>query len=116
MSLDFVLFGSLYTWRRNALFFTVCWFDFSVFLLLILFESGTIQFNFSPLFSVGFRLWMCHGSSRRIWSNPPNVGISWLLELEIPVVLANWSYCTKYLYLLIRREFTIPHEIVPTSL
>ena len=54
MSLDFVLFGSLYTFRRNALSFTVCWFDFLVFLLVILFESGTIQFNFSPLFTLGF--------------------------------------------------------------
>ena len=51
---------------------------------------------------------MSHGSSRRIWPNPPDVGISWLLELEIPVALANWSYCTKYRYLLMRREFTIP--------
>ena len=54
MSLDFVLFGSLYTLRRNALFFTVCWFDFSVFLLLILSESGTIQFIFLLSLALGF--------------------------------------------------------------
>ena len=89
----------------------------SVVSTVILVESRTLQFNFLPsFFSVGFRLWMCHGSSRRIWSNPPNVGISWLVELEIPVVLSRLVLLYQILISANTKEFTIPHEIVPTSL